>query len=171
MVGYCGTVDLRKGDIRLPSYMGDGQQYVDRAAEEIDAAIGHTYVTPVEIDLEDEPQYRPTVLLLKKVNWLLASGRLVLDLAASGEDSDLHAYGRQMLNEGLLHLTKLGEGEIVLAGAERIKVRGDDTGLQSRTGPLISNVDEVSRVEQYYTDMAFPVLPAYPRLVPPYGGG
>lgn len=174
MVGYCGTDDLRKGDIRLPAYMGDGQQYVDRAAEEIDAVIGHTYVTPVVIDVVGHPEYRPTFLLLKKINWLLASGRLVLDLAAAGEDSDLHAYGRSMLREGLDLLTKLSESEIVLTGAEKLTPPEGQTS--PATGPIISNLDPASRVEQFYIDMAPPVLLPYPPVeyvshIPPYGGG
>ena len=79
---YCGVEDMRTGDIAMPSNTSR-EQYVSAAAEEIDAALGHIYETPFVI--EETPVNRPTILFLKKLNWLLASGRFVLDVAAAGE--------------------------------------------------------------------------------------
>lgn len=145
---YCDVTDLRKGDIPLPPFMGDGSSYVNGAAEEIDAAIGHTYVTPVELDPDTNPGERPAFLLLKKINWLLASGRLVLDLAAAGEDADLHAYGRHMLKEGLGLLSQVSDGEIVLTGAELVPPPEGEEGVS--TGPSIHNEDSESLVQSFY---------------------
>lgn len=164
---YCSVADLRYGDIVLATYMGDGGKYVDGAAEEIDAAVGHIYVTPMLLDSADQKQ-RPAALLVKKINWLLASGRLVLDLAAAGEDSDLHAYGRRMLDEGLALLKQVSSEEIVLVGAAPLPVpEGEE---KNSTGPAIYNEDAESLVESFYErfnpyrnpPFQYPPLPAEP---------
>lgn len=165
---YCDITDLRKGDIPLPGYMGDGSKYVDGAAEEIDAAIGHIYVTPVVLDPDAKPTDRPASLMLKKINWLLASGRLVLDLAAASENQNQHAYGMGMLKEGLALLAKVQSGEIVLTGAAPIPV---DSATQEGvfTGPAVFNEDEQSLVQSFY-DRHNPNIPAASLLPPqPYG--
>lgn len=173
---YCGTEDLRKGDIPLPSYMGDGSSYITQAAEQIDATIGMTYVTPVEFDVEAHPEHRPAFLMLKNINMLIASGRLILDLAIAGESDNMHAYGLGMLKEGLALLEKLGGGEIVLVGAEPIPVPEGEQG--SFTGPMILNEDAESLVEGFYkrTAPGYPygvLVPSYPIVrapVQPYSG-
>lgn len=144
---YCALTDLLKGDLDLPRYMGDGSQFVNMAAEDIDSHLGHIYLTPIEV--EDIPKNRPTTLMLKRINRLLASGRMVLDLAAAGEDSDLHAYGRSLVKEAMDLLEKIASGEIVLAGAERIDDVVDPTG-EHFTGPKIINQDSYSLVEAFY---------------------
>jgi hypothetical protein len=144
--------------------MGDGAKYVDGAAEEIDAALGGIYVTPISIDIEANPEQRPAFLLLKKINWLLASGRLVLDLAAPGENADLHAYGRRMLDEGLALLGQVAAREIVLTGAELIPPPPGEE--DSPTGPTIHNEDDVSLVESFYTRHNPYTMPV-PSLRPP----
>lgn len=111
-------------------------------ADDIDAQLGHIYQTPIVVP--DEPKYRPTLLLLKKINNLLASGRLMLDMSAAGEDDNPNAYGMQMLREGLALLGQIQSGSIILAGAPRID---ESTGAP---GPLIHNEDSVSLVEQFY---------------------
>lgn len=145
---YCGLEDLRKGDLPLPAYMGDGTNYVKGAAEEIDAALGQIYETPFNVGAGTNME-RPGILTLKKVNWLLASGRLILDLAASGEDANLHAYGKQMLDEGLLMLAQLASGEMVLVGAETPASEDPDVD-PSPTGPFVLNEDAESLVQSFY---------------------
>lgn len=142
---YAAVTDLRKGDIPLPSYMGDGSSYINEAADEIDAQLGHIYVTPLVI--EATAANRPSILLLKKINWLLASGRLILDMAAASESTALHSYGNSMLKEGLTLLAQIGTGDIVLAGATRID-SGDTE--KSFTGPAIFNEDPSSLVQDFY---------------------
>lgn len=144
-MAYSTKEDLRIGDIRLPARLGDGSSFVDEAADEIDAHLGHIYVTPMNIP--DLPKNRPARLLLKKVNNLIASGRLILDLAASSEDDQLHAYGWSMLKEGLSILTMLQNRNILLVGASLIE---DSDGQKSPTGPMIYNEDAESLVRGYY---------------------
>lgn len=142
-MAYSEVGDLLIGDIPLPARIGDGSKFVDMAADEIDSQVGHIYTTPIVIP--DEPQYRPARLLLKKINNLIASGRIILDMAAGGEDNDLHAYGRSMLNEGLSLLASIVTGRIVLIGAPLLPGTEDVD-----TGPLIVNEDPESLVEAFY---------------------
>lgn len=157
-MAYSTKDDLRIGDIRLPVRYGDGSSFVVSAAEEIDAQLGHIYVTPFVIDAQ-VAQNRPAILILKKINNLIASGRLIMDMAASQEDTTLHAYGWAMLKEGLELLKALQSRSILLTGSTLIDYDGD--GQKTPTGPLIHNVDTESRVEGFY-DSPYPLV---------YGGG
>jgi hypothetical protein len=145
---YCGIEDLRFGDIAYPSYLGDKEQRIKSGAEEIDTAIGHIYVTPVVIP-ETIPldHTRPSYLMLKKINWLITSGRMVLDMAAAGERDNLHAYGRSMLKEGIDMLTGIATGETQLPGIEQLPPA---EGQVVFTGPAIFNEDPESLVEGFY---------------------
>lgn len=163
---YCELGDLRKGDLPLPGFMGDGTSFVVGAAEEIEAALGHIYVTPFNVGAGTDLT-RPSILTLKKINWLIASGRLVLDLAASGENNDLHSYGKRMLEEGLLMLAQLAAGEMVLDGAPTPAT--EDPELEpSPTGPVIYNEDSESLVKSFY-DNANPYVPWRSDVASPYG--
>lgn len=163
-IRYAEISDLRKGDIPLPSYMGDGTSYLDRASEEIDAALGHIYQTPFIIDI-NIPENRPSILFLKKICWLLASGRLVLDLAAAGENDNQHAYGLGMLKEGLALLKQLSDQDIVLPGAQRLSGAESDSSF---TGPVLFNEDPESLVKEFYKERSLVDSYLYPR-VRPYG--
>jgi hypothetical protein len=161
---YSTKADLRIGDIRLPDRLGDGSAFVQEAADEIDAQIGHIYVTPIV--LLDVPENRPARLLLKKINNLIASGRLILDLAAAAEDQQLHAYGYNMLKEGLALLGMIQRREILLTGADELDLDGD--GEKSPTGPMIYNEDPESLVKGYYSPGSL-VIGAGEPLPYPYG--
>lgn len=144
---YCRVSDLRTGDIRLPAYISK-EQRIQAAAEEIDIALGHLYVTPITFPLADaHPEQRPSVLAVKKMNWLIASGRLILDLAAASEDATQHAYGMGMLKEGLEMLKAFATGKPKLDGAVVIP---EPEGNKNFTGPVIHNEDPVSLVESFY---------------------
>lgn len=160
---YSTKADLRIGDLRLPARMGDGTQFVEAAAEEIDAQLGHIYKTPLTIDPAVAGN-RPAILLLKNMNNLIASGRLVLDLAASSEDDSLHAYGRSMLQEGLTLVRMIQSRDILLTGAEQIESSESDKNL---TGPTVLNEDPVSLVESFYNPPRT-LLPGY-SYPQPYG--
>lgn len=163
MGAYCGVEHLLIGDIPLAGRYGTGENFVNLAAEEIDAQIGHIYVTPVEFD-ESTPEkaarVRPSVLLLKKLNILLASGRIVLDMAAGGEDDNLHAYGKRMLDEALRLLTMITNGQIELIDAPLIE---SEASTVDNTHMVISQDDPYSLVEGFYERYGkthiFPVLP------------
>lgn len=145
---YCGVEDLRIGDFAYPAYLGTKEMRIKAGAEEIDTAVGHIYVTPIVIpDTLPSDETRPSYLALKKINWLITSGRIILDMAAAGEDNNLHAYGKRMLDEGLLMLTKVSSGEVKLPGIEQLPA---SEGVDNFTGPTIFNEDPESLVESFY---------------------
>ena len=154
---------MRTGDIAVPAYM-DKADYIKGAAEEIETALGSIYVTPFEID-ESDPKNRPTILFLKKLNWLLASGRFMLDVAAAGEMDNLNAYGKRMLDEANQMLRPVVAGTLDLVGADRLD--GDDDVRQ--TGPMIHNEDSESLVESFYSRMKPTMFPGIQPQVNPYG--
>lgn len=147
-MAYCAVTDLLTGDIPLPGKYGNGTGFVDLAAEEIDAQIGHIYVTPVVFD-ESTPALaaavRPAKLLLKKINILLASGRIILDMAAGGEDDNLHAYGKSMHDEAVLLLRSITSGQIALTDAPVLAA-----DITADNGPAIAQDDPYSLVEGFY---------------------
>jgi hypothetical protein len=159
MVAYCATTDLLIGDIPLSAKYGDGSAFVQLAADEIDATIGHIYVTPVVFDLNANPQSRPSSLLLKKINTLLASGRIIMDQAAGSEDDNLHAYGYAMWREAWTLLEEIRSGKITLIEAAKIEY---DTSNEN-TSVSLTNEDGYSLVEAFYSGV--PSVTMYP-----YGG-
>lgn len=145
---YCEVSDLQLGDIAYPSYLGTKEVRILKAAEEIDIAIGSVYVTPVTVpDPIPEDETRPAYLILKKVNWLIASGRIILNMAAAGEADNLHAFGHMMLKEGLTILTGIANGDIQLPGIEK---HAADPDQEVYTGPKVFNEDPESLVEAFY---------------------
>ena len=167
-MAYCSKDDLRKGDIPLAARYGDGTQLVNQAADEIDAQIGHIYVTPVTFHVPLNPAHRPAMLMLKNINILIASGRLILDMAAGGEDNSLHAYGRSMWNEGITLLRRISTGEIELVGAEKIP----ESGVNPSPVPAVINEDPYSLVEGFYRQYSQPALFQMPHVpMRPYDDG
>lgn len=164
---YCALEDLLLGDLEIPRHAGDGSSFVNMAAEDIDSHLGHIYTTPIVI-ADSDPRHRASSILLKRINRLLASGRMMLDIAAAGESSDLHAYGRAMLKEGMELLEKVAGGEIVLSGADLLPVPAGEEGDSS--GPRIHNEDSQSLVQAFYErfdpNLAYPIVPPQVR---PYG--
>lgn len=163
MGAYCGAEHLLVGDIPLAGRYGNGENFVNLASEEIDAQIGHIYVTPVEFDESTSAQaarVRPSKLLLKKINVLLASGRIVLDMAAGGEDDNLHAYGRRMVDEALRLLTMITDGKIILVDAPLIE---PEESTVENTHMVVSQDDPYSLVEGFYERYGkthiYPVMP------------
>ena len=167
-MAYCDKTDLLTGDIPLAGKYGDGTSFVNLAADEIDAQIGHIYITPVVFDVGDpeDPikvaKVRPAKLLLKKINTLLASGRIILDMAAGGEDDRLHAYGKSMIDEALILLNQISSMQIILTDAPQLPDVEDD----HNTGPSITQEDPYSLVQGFYDrysgDVLAPVLPMRP---------
>ena len=168
---YCEVVDLLIGDIPTPAYL-DKQKFVDDAGDEIDSWLGARYVTPIVLQ-ESLPAQRPSFLMLKRINAHLASGRLLLSAATGGEDTDLHRYGWQLIQDALAALRSLVAGEPVLVGAQP----ADTSGMASSEGsiPLITNGDPYSQVDGFYEVLTpgqtsvnpagypYRVLPSYPR--------
>lgn len=156
---YCEQGDLLIGDIPLAQRHGDGTPMIKSAANEIDGQIGHIYVTPITV--ESRPEYRPTVLLLRKINYLIASGRLLLDMAAAAEDQQTHSYGMSLLREGINLLGSVSSGKIELIGVDKHEE------VVNTGAPRIIHEDPESLVEAFYTSTPFGVNRA--DQVRPYG--
>jgi hypothetical protein len=150
-VAYSEVSDMLTGNIPVGGTMP--QKYVNDAADEIDSVIGGIYVTPINMDPtpSDTPPGTGTVqrssrLLLKRISNFLASGRYMLATAAGGEDDQLHAYAKYLVDTALAALMRIATGEVVLEGA----TKSDPEGEEGLPGPLISNVDPESNVEAFY---------------------
>lgn len=162
-MSYCETTELLVGDIPLPKGLRP-QQYVDSAANEIDMSIGFIYETPVNI-AEDSPVVRPARLLLKETCIKLASGRLILAMSTVAQRTELHAYGRRLVDEALAIIRQIASGEIILTGAARVETEDPTSDF---TGPQIHNVDAESNVEAFYDRVANPHY-VFPPLSRVYG--
>lgn len=141
MATYSETGDLLLGDLPSPR---DAEKYVQDATDEINSKLGFRYVVPIVVD-QSVPANLPTILLLKRINNHLASGRLVCAKAASGSQQEVHQYGLSLIREAELALNQLVSGEMTLPGAAFQS--SDDVG---QSGPIISNIDAASNVEAFY---------------------
>lgn len=142
-MAYCEDSDLLLGNIPLPSYINSVDKVQD-AADEIDSMIGFTYVTPIDVsDGSDVP--RPARLVLKRINSHLASGRLIMELASSDEQRELHQYGWSLVKQALATLDRIVSGEVVIEGAPRL-----DDGNPSDDKIIQINKDDVSQVDAFY---------------------
>lgn len=166
MVAYCAVSDLLLGKIPTPAAL-DPAKYVQDAADEIDSKIGHLYETPIDLtELLVPPPVplvdgglkvsRPTRLLLKRINAHLASGRLLLAVAAPEEQRQLHAYAWSLVKEATAALDLIAAGDISLDGVDPINTTEGPVAK-----PLISNLDAESNVESFYDRIANPAY-VYP---------
>lgn len=162
---YCGVEDLRTGDIAYPAYLGSKDARILSGAEEIEIALGHIYVTPIVVPDPIPATARPAFLTLKKINWLITSGRIILDMAAAGEADNLHAYGHSMLKEGLGMLSAIALGDVQLPGVE---VLPPVEGQEVYSGPGIHNEDPESLVESFYKARS-PLDPFHTQAATAYG--
>lgn len=128
------------------------QKFVDDAANEIDSMIGFIYKTPINMsEAEDNTVVRPARLLIRRVANHLATGRLIMAVAASSEDESTHAYANRLIRDALNVLNQIARGDLKLDGAELLP---DESGRV--TGPQITNLDPHSHVEDFYDRLAKP---------------
>lgn len=138
---YSAVSDLLLGDMPLSAAL-DKAKFVSDAADEIDSAIGATYITPVPMA---EPTPRHVQLHLKRINNFLATGRLILAIGAGGEDTQLHAYGLSLVSEARMALAAIVDGSYELAEVEKTP-----SEVTTSAGPAVINVDPASGVEAFY---------------------
>jgi len=113
----------------------------------MDVQLGQLYETPIVIS--DTPQTHSTVVLLRQINSLIASGRLLMDMAAKSEDMDLHKYGKSLFDEGMSLLMKVLDGSFPLRGAVPL----DEEGLPDKL--IILQQDPESLVEGFYQQVTW----------------
>lgn len=149
-MAYCEVVDLLIGDIPTSAALSP-QKYVNDAADEIDSKIGFVYETPIPVDVTD-PTPRPVVLLLKRLNAHLATGRMILAATILAEDVQLNAYGRSLVADCELTINQIAIGQLLLDGVL-------PSGLNALPGPhvpMILNKDTESAVDAFYDRIANP---------------
>lgn len=134
----------------------DKDAYVEDAANEIDSRIGVRYETPINVG-EGTTLAHHSIMLLKKLNNHLATGRFIMAEAIGGEDSSVHAYGVFMVQSALREIDMIRSGEIDLEGVdERF------SGVDDSTGPTIYNEDATPAVQTFYDNVMSP-----PSFFPP----
>lgn len=148
---YSTTDDMLTGNIPAPAAgLLSPAKFVNDAADEIDAAIGHIYQTPVDMT-EEGGVSRPARLVLKRISNFLASGRYMMAAAAGSQLTEIHAYALKLVEDATASLDAIARGDVVLEGAVRL---GDQE--ESFTGPQIYNEDTESNVEAFYNRVANP---------------
>lgn len=139
------------GNIPLPT-TGAAERAVNQAADEIDAAIGFKYKTPV---LATGANQRAVAMLMQNINIWLATGRLIQELTAAREEQQIHAYALGLVNEAMATIKMIVTGEIILEGVP--PVSNTET---PQNAPFILNVDDESNVEAFYDRIANPLAVA-----------
>jgi hypothetical protein len=154
---YSEVSDLLVGtDLPLPP---SPEKFVQDAADEIDSVLGMRYQTPIAPS-DPTGVNRPTVLLIKRISNWLASGRIIMAQASGSELQQVHAYGKNLVDQATVVLQKIENGEIVLPGVATLDP--EDLG---RSGPIINNLDDGSNVESFYGMVSSP--PFVPYTYPP----
>lgn len=139
MTDYCTTSDLLLGDLQLGSKV-DPDEWIAKAVDEIDSHVGLRYETPLT------GLARASELRIKRICAQLTSGRLLLALD-NGTD-DLHAYGRDLVQQALAEVLAIENGLLDLIGATTVDVAEIDEAASSR-GPSVTNVDAYCATEAY----------------------
>jgi len=146
---YMTSSEVSFGDMPLPSWV-DLEGVVQQAANDMDAVIGLRYKLPLRLNPED-PNHRPILLMLNKINRYLVIGRVVIDAAIGHEDNSLQAYGNYHIRQAEAALKQIGDGKVEIPGAELLPSLIDDR----RTGPMIFNKESRSLVDAFYEDDPF----------------
>ena len=137
---YAEVDDLMLGDMALGPAVSP-EKYIQEAQEDVNISLGQVYEMPVSMG-QDTPDR--TKILLRRITARLASGRLILAQAIGGEDSQLQAYGRHLVDEAEAVLSAILDGRIDLEGPNRVE------GAAETTGPTIDNYDKTSGVDAFY---------------------
>lgn len=152
-MGYSTEGDLLLGNIPLPTYAGPAK-YIADAQKEIDSVVGFIYETPLDLS-DTSSMVKPARLLIERISNWLATGRLILAVAAGSEKVELHAYGKSLVDQASAILEQIGCGDIALDGAATIE--GSEKPF---AGPQIYNEDVESNVEAFYDRIANPNYPS-----------
>ena len=151
-MAYCTADDLLVApDLQLPAGT-TAEDWIDRAAEEIDSRIGVRYVLPLETVSAGG------LATLKRLNAQLASGRMLM--ALNSADDDVHAYGKSLVDEALADIKSVVAGVIPL-GATQVT-----TSPQNLGGPAVQNQDAYSATAAFeafaFPDPLNPTAPVAP---------
>lgn len=149
-MAYCEVIDLLIGDLPTSAALSP-QKYVNDASDEIDSKIGFVYTTPIPITAGATTP-RPVVLLLKRLNAHLATGRMILAATIIAEDKELNAYGKRMVADCELTLVQIATGQLLLDGV----IPSGLNALPLAHVPMILNKDTESAVDAFYDRVVNP---------------
>lgn len=140
MAPYCSVESVNVGNITLPRGFNKAH-YVNISADEMDVELGKVYKLPLG------PNYDPgswAGKLLAKINRYLATGKIVIDAAAGGEDRSLNSYG-------YYHVRQANDAlAAIVAGTIDLPFDSIDTD-PDRVGPVqIENREPASFVDAFY---------------------
>lgn len=141
---YSTVADLELGQIPLPDYV-DIERKLQNVTDEIDSYIGQVYKTPVDIS-QSGTITRPGKLILKRISNSLLTGRLLLELSVTNEDTSINALGRRHIEEAQEAIAAIMSGELLLHGADKLF----QDPARRPSGPFTTNVDSSSQVESFY---------------------
>lgn len=121
-------------------YSVDLDKHIGLADDEINVRLGYVYEIPLVPVPPAVGLRAQDILLLKMISSKLASGRIILAAATPGEDNNLHAYGRYLVNDAMQSLNLLASGEIDIEAVRLDVLTEEDL---SRL-PSVVNQDEES---------------------------
>lgn len=162
---YCVDTELLiEESVRTLPATINKNRYIEAASREMNAKLGTVYAIPLTLNsgygLTDFPSHEED--LIKDIGIKLASGRMLVQIAADSDD-DVNKYGWRLIEEAQWYLKALVEKQISIsanptAGAE---ASGADA-------PGIQNRDHESMVESFEdVFMRPPSQQLDPPLLPP----
>lgn len=146
-VVYCseGDVTFHFAKVRLPAEISMVDA-ISIGSDEMDSYLGYRYVVPIPVNASDPTKAYGTQLL-KTICAQLVAGRIIVSVAAGGEKSKTHDYGRYLIDNAHKSLCEIKEGKL------NISFAAANTEEQARTqGPTIINGDRYSLVDQFYNE-------------------
>jgi hypothetical protein len=136
---YCGEGDLLVDDSMVYS-KGVKETAITQACEEIDSKLGMIYETPIDIS-DQSTVDRSAKLLIKQIAIHLASGRMMMRIAATRESDTPNAYGVYLIREATQALDAIVSGDVVLPGVPGVE--GDPSTPAAISAPpiFVGNAD------------------------------
>jgi hypothetical protein len=137
-MSYCTPDDLLFGDMSVSS--SNAVRWISAAEDEINQRLGVMYVLPPA-----PPAEELTLLLLKRLAVLTATGRGMMAQPAAGEDNGVNAYGRYLLEDAEKLFYALLSGETILPGVDK-----QSELIASGNAPSVVTEDSVAAVDAFY---------------------
>lgn len=159
---YCTPRELQFGKLRVQVDDTDKPHYIEKASDEIDSHISVRYETPISVNINSDGGRRVSSLILNQICAELASGRLLVASAASSQDSQVHAYGRWLIERALGRVHQIVDGVLDLPEVEPAV---ELEGKVIPHGPFVVNTGPFggeSQVNRYYDTF-------HPRGIAPRG--
>lgn len=144
-MAYCEVADVQRqlGQISLPPSI-TVDDYINDAADKVDAALSSRYVVPVPI-VVGEANDRQAASVLRRLNADFAAGWIILAAAGPGSSDRVQAYGKYLLDGAQRALDALSAGTVVLDNQP-----ASETHNLRSAGPKVVGVDRYSLVDQFY---------------------